>query len=107
MTAEQLAERGGAALLQEKYRQELETLENLLERLGAGTPRTGRKARCIPAMKSGREMLYGKHYQAMESLFLDAQAGILAEKLTEGEAMPGLRRYSSSAACQTSRTYAG
>ncbi|MFQ7767775.1 MAG: hypothetical protein ACLRIL_05525 [Fusicatenibacter saccharivorans] len=42
-TAEQLAERDGAALLQEKYRQERETLENLLERLGAGPAKSWKR----------------------------------------------------------------
>ena len=39
-------------------------------------------------MKSKKRDALRETYQAMESLFLDAQAGILAEKLTEGEPCP-------------------
>ncbi|MFR9072525.1 MAG: hypothetical protein ACLVJU_04895 [Blautia sp.] len=40
------------------------------------------------ATESGERDDLRKNYQAMESLFLDAQAGILAEKLTEGKPCP-------------------
>ena len=86
-TAEHLAERDGAALLQEKYHQKLETLENLLESWEQGRKELEEKQGAYQREIKKRDALR-ETYQAMESLFLDAQAGILAEKLTEGEPCP-------------------
>ena len=86
-TAEHLAERDGAALLQEKYHQKLETLENLLESWEQGRKELEEKQSAYQREIKKRDALR-ETYQAMESLFLDAQAGILAEKLTEGEPCP-------------------
>ena len=86
-TAEYLAERDGAALLQEKYHQKLETLENLLESWEQGRKELEEKQGAYQREIKKRDALR-ETYQAMESLFLDAQAGILAEKLTEGEPCP-------------------
>ena len=86
-TAEHLAERDGAALLQEKYHQKLEMLENLLESWEQGRKELEEKQGAYQREIKKRDALR-ETYQAMESLFLDAQAGILAEKLTEGEPCP-------------------
>lgn len=87
VTAEQMAKRGSAALLQEKYRQERETLENLLRGWEQACQELEEKQSAYRDGIQKRDNLR-KTYQAMESLFLDAQAGILAEKLTEGEPCP-------------------
>lgn len=86
-TAEHLAERDGAALQQEKYHQKLEMLENLLESWEQGRKELEEKQSAYQREIKKRDALR-ETYQAMESLFLDAQAGILAEKLTEGEPCP-------------------
>ena len=87
VTAEQMAKRGSAALLQEKYRQERETLENLLRGWEQACQELEEKQSAYRDGIWKRDDLR-KNYQAMESLFLDAQAGILAEKLTEGKPCP-------------------
>lgn len=86
-TAEQMAKRSSAALQQEKFRQERETLENLLKSWEWACKELEEKQRAYRDGIQKRDNLR-KTYQAMESLFLDAQAGILAEKLTEGEPCP-------------------
>lgn len=86
-TAEQMAKRSSAALQQEKFRQERETLENLLKSWEWACKELEEKQSAYRDGIQKRDNLR-KTYQAMESLFLDAQAGILAEKLTEGEPCP-------------------
>ena len=86
-TAEQMAKRSSAALQQEKFRQERETLENLLKSWEWVCKELEEKQSAYRDGIQKRDNLR-KTYQAMESLFLDAQAGILAEKLTEGEPCP-------------------
>ena len=75
VTAEQMAKRGSAALLQEKYRQERETLENLLRGWEQACQELEEKQSAYRDGIWKRDDLR-KNYQAMESLFLDAQAGI-------------------------------
>ena len=64
-----------------------ETLENLLESWEQGRKELEEKQGAYQREIKKRDALR-ETYQAMESLFLDAQAGILAEKLTEGEPCP-------------------
>ena len=64
-----------------------ETLENLLKSWEWACKELEEKQSAYRDGIQKRDNLR-KTYQAMESLFLDAQAGILAEKLTEGEPCP-------------------
>ncbi len=86
-TAEQLAERGNAALKEEKSRQaRMEFSRLLAEWTAAQKAREEKQAayrRCLEVRDCVREA-----YQEMEQLFLDAQAGILAETLKEGIPCP-------------------
>lgn len=67
-TAEHLAERDGAALLQEKYHQKLETLENLLESWEQGRKELEEKQSAYQC-EIKREMLYGKHIRRWNLYF--------------------------------------
>ena len=86
-TAVRLAERQDAALQEEKWRQAGKEFSQLLrnwtaaERVWKEKQEAYRKS--LEIRNDVRET-----YQEMERLFLDAQAGILAEKLTEGTPCP-------------------
>ena len=59
VTAEQMAKRGSAALLQEKYRQERETLENLLRGWEQACQEL-EENKVHTATESGKETICGK-----------------------------------------------
>ena len=86
-TAELLAERQDASLQEEKYRQARMEFSQLLAKwVAAQNMREEKQAAYQTGLKKRNQMR--EAYQKMEQLFLDAQAGILAEKLTEGTPCP-------------------
>ena len=91
VTAEQMAKRGSAALLQEKYRQERETLENLLRGWEQACQELEEKQSAYRDGIWKRDDLR-KNYQAMESLFLDAQARFITHSLQNGRSIRRTKR---------------
>ena len=86
-TAELLMERQDASLQEEKYRQARMEFSQLLAKwVAAQNMREEKQAAYQTGLKKRNQIR--EAYQKMEQLFLDAQAGILAEKLTEGTPCP-------------------
>lgn len=86
-TAVRLAERQDAALQEEKWRQAGKEFSQLLRNWTAAERVWKEKQEAYrKSLEIRNDVL--ETYQEMERLFLDAQAGILAENLTEGTPCP-------------------
>ena len=86
-TAVRLAERQDAALQEEKWRQAGKEFSQLLRNWTAAEREWKEKQEAYRKSLEIRNDVR-ETYQEMERLFLDAQAGILAENLTEGTPCP-------------------
>ena len=86
-TAVRLAERQDAALQEEKWRQAGKEFSQLLRNWTAAEKEWKEKQEAYRKSLEIRNDVR-ETYQEMERLFLDAQAGILAENLTEGTPCP-------------------
>ena len=86
-TAVRLAERQDAALQEEKWRQAGKEFSQLLRNWTAAEREWKEKQEAYRKSLEIRNDVW-ETYQEMERLFLDAQAGILAENLTEGTPCP-------------------